>query len=127
MVMDVTTIAMVVAAVSLGVTVIDKIWLGSWNLSSEMAKMEKRLTASIVAAKHEIEERQDEHIDQVGATLTSFRDKFREIELYIRDNYVKGPDFVSTLQKAADLQKAYQSAVIDRLDRVEKKLDAKTP
>ena len=126
MTMDVATIAMVAATISLCVTVVDKIWLGSWNLSSEMAKMEKRLTASIVTAKQEIEERQDEHIEQVGTTLTSFRDKFREIELYIRDNYVKGPDFVSTLQKHTDLQKAYQSAVIDRLDRVEKKLDAKT-
>ena len=121
--MDVAAVAMLIAASSLAITVIDKIWTGSWSLSSKIAKMEKSLTASILAAKQEIESRQDADIQQVGTTLTSFRDKFRELELYIRDNYVKGPDFMHALKQNSDVQKAYQDAIITRLDRVEQKLD----
>jgi hypothetical protein len=123
--MEVATIAMFVAIGGLGITLIDKIWTGSWNLSSKIAKMEIGLRAAIEASKKEIEERQDEHTNMVGNTLTSFRDKFRELELYVRDNYVKGPDFVQSMEQHREIQKAYHSAVMDRLDRVEKKLDAK--
>lgn len=121
--MDTAAIAMIVAAAGLGITVVDKIWTGSWSLSGKISQMEKSLTALISTSKQEIETRQDEHIAQVGTTLTSFRDKFRELEIYIRDNYVKGPDFLHALKQHGEVQKAYQDAVITRLDRVEKKLD----
>ena len=85
--------------------------------------MEKNLNAAILASKKEVEERQDEHVEFVGNALTSFRDKFREIELYVRDNYMKGSDFLLAMKQHNDLQKAYQDAIITRLDRVEKKLD----
>ena len=123
--MDTATIAMLVAACGLVLTVVDKIWTGSWNLSGKIAKMEKGLRAAIEASKKEIEERQDEHTTMVGNTLTSFRDKFRELELYVRDNYVKAPDFLHAMKQSSEVQKAYHTALIDRLDRVETKLDQK--
>ena len=102
--MDTATIAMLVAACGLGLTVVDKIWTGSWNLSGKIAKMEKGLRAAIEASKKEIEERQDEHTTMVGNTLTSFRDKFRELELYVRDNYVKAPDFLHAMKQSSEVQ-----------------------
>ena len=124
--MDTATLAMLVAAGGLGITVVDKIWTGSWNLSGKLAKMEKGLRAAIEDSRKEIEERQDAHTQMVGDTLTSFRDKFRELELYVRDNYVKAPDFLHAMKQNSEVQKAYHTALIDRLDRVEKKLDQKT-
>ncbi len=124
--MDTATLAMLVAAGGLGITVVDKIWTGSWNLSGKLAKMEKGLRAAIEDSRKEIEERQDAHTQMVGDTLTSFRDKFRELELYVRDNYVKAPDFLHAMKQSSEVQKAYHTALIDRLDRVEKKLDQKT-
>jgi hypothetical protein len=124
---DTGTLAMIVAAVGLGITVIDKIWTGSWSLSSKITKMERGLRQAILDSKREIEERQDEHIQQVGTTLTVFRDKFREIELYIRDNYIKGPDFLHAMKQHTDISKAYQDAIIARLDRIEKKSDDHNP
>ncbi len=124
--MDTATLAMLVAAGGLGITVVDKIWTGSWNLSGKLAKMEKGLRAAIEDSRKEIEERQDAHTQMVGDTLTSFRDKFRDLELYVRDNYVKAPDFLHAMKQSSEVQKAYHTALIDRLDRVEKKLDQKT-
>jgi hypothetical protein len=121
--MDTATIAMSIAAITLGVTVVDKLWTGSWSLSSKIARMEKNLNMAILASKKEVEERQDEHVEFVGNALTAFRDKFREIELYVRDNYIKGSDFIVAMKQHNDLQKAYQDAIITRLDRVEKKID----
>lgn len=123
--MDTADLAMLVAAGGLGITVIDKIWTGSWSLSGKIAKMETSLRAAIQASKKEIEERQDEHTNFVGNTLTSFRDKFRELELYVRDNYVKEPTFIHAMKQSGEIQKAYQEALLARLDRVEKKLDEK--
>lgn len=85
--------------------------------------MESGLRKAIQESKNEIETRQDEHTQFVGDTLTSFRDKFRELELYVRDNYVKSPDFLHAMKQNSELQKAYQDALITRLDRVEKKID----
>ena len=124
--MDTATLAMLVAAGGLGITVVDKIWTGSWNLSGKLVNMEKGLRAAIEDSRKEIEERQDAHTQMVGDTLTSFRDKFRELELYVRDNYVKAPDFLHAMKQSSEVQKAYHTALIDRLDRVEKKLDQKT-
>ena len=124
--MDTATLAMLVAAGGLGITVVDKIWTGSWNLSGKLVNMEKGLRAAIEDSRKEIEERQDAHTQMVGDTLTSFRDKFRELELYVRDNYVKAPDFLHAMKQNSEVQKAYHTALIDRLDRVEKKLDQKT-
>ena len=56
--MDTATLAMLVAAGGLGITVVDKIWTGSWNLSGKLAKMEKGLRAAIEDSRKEIEERQ---------------------------------------------------------------------
>lgn len=124
--MDTATIAMLIALGGMGITVVDKIWTGSWSLSGKIAKMESSLRAAIQASKKEIEERHDEHTNFVGSTLTSFRDKFRELELYVRDNYVKAPDFLHSMKQHMEVQKAYHDALIARLDRVEHKLDEKT-
>lgn len=121
--MDNADIAMLIAVGSLGVSLIDKIWTGSWSLSGKIAKMETGLRAAIQASKMEIEQRQDEHTQMVGDTLTSFRDKFRELELYVRDNYVKSPDFLHYMKQHSELQKSYHVSLIDRLDRVEKILN----
>lgn len=121
--MDTADIAMLVAAGGLGVTLIDKIWTGSWSLSGKIAKMETSLRAAIEKSKKDIEEQHNDHTTMVGSTLTSFRDKFRELELYVRDNYVKSPDFMHSMKQNAEVQKAYQEALIARLDRVEKKMD----
>jgi hypothetical protein len=125
--MDTAALALLVAALTFGLTMIDKIWSGSWSLSGKIASMEQRLSAMILESRREIEDAQESHVQQVGTTLISFRDKFREMEIYVRDNYVKHPDFVTALQQHGELQKAYQAAIIDRLDRVEKKLDAAKP
>jgi hypothetical protein len=123
--MDTADLAMIVAAGGFGVTVIDKIWTGSWSLSGKIARMETGLRAAIEKSKKEIEEQHNDHTAIVGTTLTSFRDKFRELELYVRDNYVKGPDFLHAMEQYGAIQKAYQEALLNRLDRVEKKIDDK--
>jgi hypothetical protein len=125
--MDTADIAMMIAAGGLGITVVDKVWTGSWNLSGKISKMETHLRGAIQASRNEIEARHDEHTEFVGTTLTSFRDKFRELELYVRDHYVKAPDFLHAMEQSRELQKAYHNALMDRLDRVEKKLDVKSP
>lgn len=124
--MDTADLAMLVAVGGLVITMVDKIWTGSWSLSGKIAKMETHLRAAIIASRKEVEERQDEHTHFVGETLTSFRDKFRELELYVRDNYVKAPEFQHAMEQARELQKSYHNALLERLDRVEKKLDNKS-
>jgi hypothetical protein len=123
--MDTADLAMIVAAGGFGVTVIDKIWTGSWSLSGKIARMETGLRSAIEKSKKEVEEQHNEHTALVGTTLTSFRDKFRELELYVRDNYVKSPDFLHAMKQYSEIQKAYQEALLNRLDRVEKKIDDK--
>ena len=121
--MDTADSALIIAAGTLGITFIDKIWNGSWSLAGKIAS----LRSEIQVSRAEIEERQAEQVEFVGTTLTSFRDKFRELELYVRDNYVKAPDFIHAMEQSRELQKAYHNALLERLDRVEKKLDVKSP
>jgi hypothetical protein len=112
------TIAAAIAALALVANLIQRIFGGGWNLSKSLAAVETRLTKAIDGSKKEVEDRQDAHARETDTKLTGIWDHVRQVELHLRDNYVRRDDF-------AEMLRVNFSNITSRLDRIEKNLDDK--
>lgn len=124
--MDTATIAVMVAGGALALNVVREVFGGGWNLSGRLAAMETKLTKEIKASKEEVERRQDDQTRDVGETIAAMRQHMVQIELYIRDHYVRRDSFIEVNRQTQDAIKGAVEDLKGRLDRMEKKLDTKT-
>lgn len=116
---DAWTIATVIAALALIANLVQRIFGGGYGLSKALSAVETRLTIAIESSKKEIDARADAHAQESARSATALWDHVRQIELHLRDNYVRRDDF-------AEMLRVNFSNITSRLERIEKNLDAKT-
>ncbi len=85
---------------------------GIWKLS----QVRSDLLAAIDASGREIDERIDAQARQFGETALALRQKITDVELYVRDNYVRRESFYSNIQELA-------KRIETRIDRLETKIE----
>ena len=84
--MDNSTVAVaavVISAASLLLTVLQRIWGGSWGLAGKLAEMERGLRQAITDSTKEVEEKQSRASHDVGETIAAIREKIRRIRAMI--------------------------------------------
>lgn len=86
-------------------------------------RQETRIQAMIAAAQRETDEKIDATIRAFGETATAIRQKITEVELFMRDNYIKRDSFYSGLNALAENVKILGSTLDGRLIRMENKID----
>jgi hypothetical protein len=110
--------AAVVAALNLIFTVAMAVG-GVW-LKLALAQMNSELHKAITEARHEIDERVDMQRREFGETVGAIRAKIIEIELYIRDTYVRQDAFTRAFDDLA-------ARIELRIDRLESKIHGGPP
>jgi hypothetical protein len=92
---------------------------GIWRLSRTEAAIRQEI------ASHRIEnaDRVDTAVRQIGETFTAFRTKITEVELYLRDNYVRRDSFQSVVGQVMGDMKTIGDRIEARLLRMEGKID----
>jgi hypothetical protein len=115
---DAWTIATVIAAIALVANLAQRIFGAGASMPKALAAVEARLTKAIDGSKREIEDRQDAHARDTDAKVNGVWDHVRQVELHLRDHYVRRDDF-------AEMLRVNFSSITSRLDRIEKSLDNK--
>lgn len=113
---DPWTIASVIAAIALVANLVQRIFGAGASMPKALAAVESRLTKAIDGSKKEIEERQDLHSRDTDLKVSGVWDHVRQVELHLRDHYVRRDDF-------AEMLRTNFSQITSRLDRIEKNLD----
>lgn len=90
-----------------------------------LARIESALRKDIQTSRDETDGRIDRQSREFGETAAAIRQKVTEVELYIRDNFVRKPSFEAVMGRIeADLKELGKDFVA-RLDRMEEKIDGK--
>lgn len=87
------------------------------------ARQETKTQNMITLAQKEIDEKIDATIRAFGETATAIRQKITEVELFMRDNYIKRDSFYGGLNSLADNLKILSNTLDGRLIRMENKID----
>ena len=111
-------ISVIIAATALAANLIQRIFGGGYGLSKALSAVETRLTLAIEGSRKEIDGRADAHARETAKTATALWDHVHQIELHMRDNYVRRGDFDEILR-------VNFSNITSRLERIEKNLDTK--
>jgi hypothetical protein len=96
---------------------------GIWKF----AQVKTDLLAAIAASGKEIDERIDQQSRQFGETAAALRTKISEVEIYIRDHYVKKETFGPLMAEIKTDIKSFGEKIEGRLERMEGKIDNQPP
>ena len=128
--MDNSTIAVaavVISAASLLLTVLQRIWGGSWGLAGKLAEMEKGLRQAIIGLHQRGGGEAGAALRHVfGETVAALREKIREVELFNRDTFLRRDEFYKVTAQNSEALKSMGEKIEARLERMEAKIDAKT-
>lgn len=113
--LDVAAAAHIVALIVLAAS-------GVWKLT----RVENALSEKITRSRDEIEARQDTATREVGETIAALRQKVAEVELYAANNYVRRDGFYKVRDQMTSDIKELRRELVERLDRMEVKIDSKT-
>lgn len=83
----------------------------TWALS----RIETALRKEIQTSRDETDDRIERQGRQFGEIIAALRQKITEVELYIRDNFVRKPSFEAVMARIEKI-----------LERLEEKIDSKT-
>lgn len=95
---------------------------GIWKLS----RVEIALHDAIAEGRKETDDRIDRQGRDVGETIAAIREKVREVELFIRDTYMRRDSFYQVQTSMEASMKALGEQIDKRLERMEAKIDSKT-
>ena len=104
-------IAICAVVLNILVTVIGGIW--------KLSRVELALRDAIDTSGREIDERIDEQGRRFGENIYAIREKIKEVELYIRDNYVQHESFYTVKDDLGSDIKQLGADLSKRLDRME--------
>jgi|SRR6185369_2971213 len=122
----VAILALIFAGITLAFNLGQRVFGGGWNLSKALAAVEKGLREAIDESKHEIEERQDKAVHDVGETIAAIKEHVRQVEFHLRDNYIRKDDFLIHMKQHDDFLTVNFANITQRLERIEKKQDERT-
>jgi hypothetical protein len=91
----------------------------------KLTRVEKSLSEAIVKARADGDLRQDAHARDVGESLSALRTKINEVELHVRDNYLRRDSFVEFNRQITQDVRSMREELIRRLELLDAKLDAR--
>lgn len=94
---------------------------GVWKLS----KLESALISKIEETRREIDDRLDVQIREFGETASALRQKIHEVEIWVRDNFIRRDGFFKVRDEETDAIKEVRDELKDDLRRLEQKIDDK--
>lgn len=100
------------------VSTVSLIIAGTWQLG----KMRDELRDTMLDQKEDIEKQIMLMRQQVGETIAAIREKTNQIELYIRDNYVRKETFDNISQSILTEIRAMTANFDSRMLRIEKEI-----
>lgn len=123
----------IIAACAFALTVLGAVVTLTWRLSRlELSlRNEIRKSHDEVDKKHEeaavrAEERNDLNVRQFGETVAALRQKIHELELWVRDTFVRRDGYYKVQEAVEASIKALGDKMDIRLERMEAKIDSKT-
>jgi hypothetical protein len=110
-----------VAVAAFALNFIGTLVAGIWKLS----RLEVSLNAAIDASGKEIDERIERQSREFGEVASALRAKITDVELYVRDTYVRRDSFTQFAEQLTKQVDGFNMRVEQRLERMEQKIDAK--
>ncbi|HKD44698.1 MAG TPA: hypothetical protein VKD24_03505 [Candidatus Angelobacter sp.] len=92
---------------------------GIWQLG----RMEIAIREEIATHKLENEEKINLAIRNVGETYSAVREKIREVELYMRDNYMRRDSFQMVVNDITQTQRQLTESINTQFRRLENKIE----
>lgn len=87
-------------------------------------RLDSRMKDMVAQAQKETDEKIDSTIGHFSETATAIRQKITEVELFMRDNYIKRDSFYHGVDNLASSVKTLSDNLDGRLIRMENKIDA---
>jgi len=111
----------IIAVCSLVLNVIIALVGFTWGLSKIASTIEEK----ILMFKEKIDLEIDAGRREVGEVVTAIRTKIHDVELYMRDNYVRRDTFTKLFESMQKDMQNLGERIFVRLERMERKIDLK--
>lgn len=121
--MESSTIAILISAGGLGVIILDRVWGGSWKLSSRLAALEKSVDDAIGKTEEKILAKHDIDVKLIGDSMFALREKVNEVEKTMTKDYVDKDFFLEMWKQNASAIETSFKLVHARFDRMETIID----
>lgn len=121
--MDSSSIAILISAAGLAVIILDRVWGGSWKLSSRLAALEKSVDDAISKTEEKILEKHHEDVKLIGDSMFALREKVNEVEKTMSKDYVDKEFFLEMWKQNASSIETSFKLVHARFDRIEQIID----
>jgi hypothetical protein len=121
--MDASTIAILISGAGLAVIILDRVWGGSWKLSSRLAALEKSVDDAIGKTEEKILTKHDVDVKLIGDSMFALREKVNEVEKTMTKDYVDKEFFLEMWKQAATANETSFKLVHARFDRIEQIID----
>lgn len=99
--------------------------LSTSQIKIELAAAELKLSKAIADSKNEIDERVDRQGRDFGEVAIALRNKIHEVEMWSRDNFVRGDNFYKVSENFTASIGKLGDKIEERLERMEGKIDSK--
>ena len=95
------------------------------GLTWGVAKIRDAVRSEIAAHREKVDGELDALTRSLGKNLIELRDKIREVELYVRDTYLRRDNFYEVMKGvSSDLRSNFEK-IEARLERMEAKIDTR--
>lgn len=121
--MDSSTIAILISAAGLAVIILDRVWGGSWKLSSRLAALEKSVDDAIGKTEEKILAKHHEDVKLIGDSMFALREKVNDVEKTMAKDYVDKEFFLEMWKQNASAIETSFKLVHARFDRMEQIID----
>jgi hypothetical protein len=121
--MDSTTIALMLSGAGLAVIVLDRVWGGSWKLSSRLAGLEKSVDEAIKQTEEKVLTKHDVDVKLIGDSMFALREKVNDVEKTMTKDYVDKEFFLEMWKQNASAIETSFKLVHARFDRIETIID----
>lgn len=122
--------ALIVAACSLVLNAIMAIGASIWTLGrthsatdEKIAEKERTATSELAALERRMQADIDNTIKNFGETMSAFRTKINDVELWNRDNFVSKLTFQTVVGDMKRSWERFEDKLSKRLDIIDEKLD----
>lgn len=115
-------LSLYIALAAFGVNMIGTIVGVTWKLS----RVELSLRAAITDERRDIDENMERKTREYGETAAALRTKIHEVEVYMRDTFVRRDGFYKVKDELSAEMRGIAQQLNQRLDRLEAKIESRT-
>lgn len=89
----------------------------------QIARQEGKLKDAITKTERDLEDRIDSRTREFGETANAIRQKITEVEMFMRDNFIKRDSYYNGYRDLTAIVKTMNESMDARLIRMENKID----